>query len=127
MVSAVCRANSAGLDAKRQFRPERRRQLDARRPIRSLYHFRLLLALCDELGFDLCQKFFWYNPAKMPAPAEWVNVRRIRVKDSVEYIFWLSASKFPKADNSPRSPSLQQGHGAADQAGHQANETPLGS
>jgi site-specific DNA-methyltransferase (cytosine-N4-specific) len=35
----------------------------------------------------------------MPAPAEWVNVRRIRVKDSVEYIFWLSASKFPKADN----------------------------
>ena len=69
-------------------------------PIRSLYHFRLLLALCDELGFELCQEFFWYNPAKMPAPAEWVNVRRIRVKDSVEYIFWLSPSKFPKADNS---------------------------
>jgi site-specific DNA-methyltransferase (cytosine-N4-specific) len=35
----------------------------------------------------------------MPAPAEWVNVRRIRVKDSVEYIYWLSASEFPKADN----------------------------
>jgi DNA modification methylase len=69
-------------------------------PVRSLYHFRLLLALCDELGFELCQEFFWYNPAKMPAPAEWVNVRRIRVKDSVEYIFWLSPSKFPKADNS---------------------------
>lgn len=69
-------------------------------PVRSLYHYRLLLALCDELGFHLCQEFFWYNPAKMPAPAEWVNVRRIRVKDSVEYIFWLSASKFPNADNS---------------------------
>ncbi|MBL9122772.1 MAG: site-specific DNA-methyltransferase [Planctomycetaceae bacterium] len=69
-------------------------------PVRSLYHFRLLLALCDELGFNLCQEFFWYNPAKMPAPAEWVNVRRLRVKDSVEYIFWLSASKFPRADNS---------------------------
>jgi len=69
-------------------------------PIRSLYHFRLLLALCDELGFELCQEFFWYNPAKMPAPAEWVNVRRIRVKDSVEYIFWLSPSTSPKADNS---------------------------
>ncbi|MEX2558388.1 MAG: site-specific DNA-methyltransferase, partial [Pirellulales bacterium] len=38
-------------------------------------------------------------PAKMPAPAEWVNVRRMRVKDSVEYIFWLSTSRFPKADN----------------------------
>jgi site-specific DNA-methyltransferase (cytosine-N4-specific) len=59
-----------------------------------------LLALCDELGFNLCQEFFWYNPAKMPAPAEWVNVRRLRVKDSVEYIFWLSATPFPAADNS---------------------------
>jgi len=69
-------------------------------PVRSLYHYRLLLALCDELHFNLCQEFFWYNPAKMPAPAEWVNVRRIRVKDSVEYIFWLSGSEFPIADNS---------------------------
>ncbi len=68
-------------------------------PLRSLYHFRLLLALCDRAGFHLCQEFFWYNPAKMPAPAEWVNVRRIRVKDSVEYIFWLSATPFPKANN----------------------------
>lgn len=68
-------------------------------PVRSLYHYRLLLALCDDIGFHLCQEFFWHNPAKLPAPAEWVNVRRIRVKDSVEYIFWLSASKFPKADN----------------------------
>ncbi|MBI4470399.1 MAG: site-specific DNA-methyltransferase [Acidobacteria bacterium] len=69
-------------------------------PVRSLYHFRLLIELCDEVGFNLAQEFFWYNPAKMPAPAEWVNVRRIRVKDSVEYIYWLSASEFPKADNS---------------------------
>lgn len=68
-------------------------------PVRSLYHFRLLLALCDDVGFELCQEFFWYNPAKIPAPAEWVNVRRIRVKDSVEYIFWLSPTKNPNADN----------------------------
>ena len=68
-------------------------------PLRSLYHYRLLLALCDRIGFNLCQEFFWYNPAKMPAPAEWVNVRRIRVKDSVEYIFWLSGSPHAKADN----------------------------
>lgn len=69
-------------------------------PVRSLYHYRLLLALCDQLGYHLCQEFFWYNPAKLPAPAEWVNVRRIRVKDSVEYIFWLSQTPFPKANNS---------------------------
>lgn len=68
-------------------------------PIRSLYHYRVLLALSDEVGFDLAQEFFWFNPAKMPAPAEWVNVRRIRVKDSVEYIFWLVKDPMAKADN----------------------------
>lgn len=68
-------------------------------PTRSLYHFRLLLMLCDELGFHLAQECFWYNPAKLPSPAEWVNVRRVRVKDSVEYIWWLSKGPMPKADN----------------------------
>lgn len=68
-------------------------------PTRSLYHFKLLIELCDSVGFELCQEFFWYNPAKLPAPAEWVNVRRIRVKDSVEYLYWLSPSSNPKADN----------------------------
>ncbi len=68
-------------------------------PIRSLYHYRVLLALADGLGFELAQEFFWFNPAKMPAPAEWVNVRRIRVKDSVEYIFWLVKEAMAKADN----------------------------
>jgi DNA modification methylase len=68
-------------------------------PTRSLYQFRLLLMLCDELGFHLAQECFWYNPAKLPSPAEWVNVRRVRVKDSVEYVWWLSREPMPKADN----------------------------
>jgi len=68
-------------------------------PLRSLYHYRTLISLVDDVGFDLAQEFFWYNPAKMPAPAEWVNVRRIRVKDSVEYIFWLVKDPMAKADN----------------------------
>lgn len=69
------------------------------KPTRSLYHYRLLIHLCDIVGFNLCQEFFWHNPAKLPAPAEWVNVRRIRVKDSVEYIYWLAKSPNPKANN----------------------------
>lgn len=68
-------------------------------PVRSLYQYRTLLALVDDVGFQLAQEFFWYNPAKMPAPAEWVNVRRIRVKDSVEYIFWLVKDPMANADN----------------------------
>jgi len=68
-------------------------------PVRSLYQYRVAIALCDELNYSLAQEFFWHNPAKMPAPAEWVNVRRIRVKDSVEYIFWFVKDPFAKANN----------------------------
>jgi site-specific DNA-methyltransferase (cytosine-N4-specific) len=68
-------------------------------PTRSLYHFRLLLMLCDEVGFHLAQECFWYNPAKLPSPAEWVTVRRIRLKDSVEYVWWLGKTPYPRANN----------------------------
>jgi DNA modification methylase len=68
-------------------------------PTRSLYHFKVLLMLCEKLGFYLAQECFWHNPAKLPAPAEWVTVRRQRVKDAVEYVWWLSKTPFPKANN----------------------------
>lgn len=68
-------------------------------PTRSLYHFKALVMLCEEVGFHLAQECFWHNPAKLPSPAEWVTVRRQRVKDAVEYIWWLSKTPFPKANN----------------------------
>jgi DNA modification methylase len=68
-------------------------------PTRSLYHFKLLVMLCEEFGFHLAQEHFWWNPAKLPSPAEWVNVRRVRVKDAVNCIWWLSKTPFPKASN----------------------------
>ncbi len=72
-------------------------------PTRSLYHFELLLRLCrnndSNLKFHLAQDFYWFNLAKLPSPAEWVTVRRIRAKDAVDPIWWLSKSPFPKADN----------------------------
>lgn len=69
------------------------------RPVRSIYQFDLLVRLCKECGFHLAQEFFHYNPARLPAPAEWVNVRRIRVKDSVNVVWWLSKTEWPKAHN----------------------------
>jgi site-specific DNA-methyltransferase (cytosine-N4-specific) len=68
-------------------------------PTRSLYQYKLLIELVDQLGFHLAQEFYWYNPAKMPVPAEWVTVRRVRVKDAVEHVWWLSKSTHPKASN----------------------------
>lgn len=67
-------------------------------PSRSLYNFRVLLAFCDEIGFHLAEDFYWFNPAKLPSPIEWVNKRKIRAKDSVNTVWWFSKTAFPKAD-----------------------------
>lgn len=79
-------------------------------PTRSLYHFELLIMLCEEYGFHLCLEHYWWNPAKLPTPAEWVNIRRVRVKDAVNCVWWLSKSPWPKASNrrvlSPYSDSM---------------------
>lgn len=56
------------------------------------------MRLCDEQGWNLAEEFFWFNPAKLPSPIEWVNKRKIRVKDAVNTIWWLSKTDFPKAD-----------------------------
>lgn len=68
-------------------------------PHLSTYQERLLVRLEDDLGFRLCQRFAWHNPSKMPVPAEWVTVRKVRVKPSIEQIFWLSQADHPYADN----------------------------
>ncbi len=61
-------------------------------PERSTYQFDLLTRLVDEDEgqFHLAQDFYWFNPAKLPSPIEWVNVRKIRVTDAVTHIWWLS-------------------------------------
>lgn len=67
-------------------------------PTRSLYNFRLPIHFCDDLGFFLAQDFYWFNPAKLPSPIEWVNKRKLRVKDSVNNVWWFSKTEWPKAD-----------------------------
>lgn len=68
-------------------------------PIRSTYHFELLIDLATDRGklsdrmgqrFNLSQDFYWYNPAKLPTPAQWVTIERIRVKDAVNHVWWFS-------------------------------------
>ncbi len=66
-------------------------------PTRAVYQYELLLRLADR--FEFAQEFFWHNPGKLPSPAEWVTVRRIRVTDAVNTVWWMSKAAFPKADN----------------------------
>jgi site-specific DNA-methyltransferase (cytosine-N4-specific) len=58
-----------------------------------------LLAFLKAGNFHLCQQFVCYNPARLPSPAQWVTVERIRVKDSFTQVWWMSPSERPKADN----------------------------
>ena len=73
-------------------------------PVRSLYHYEFLLRLCRPeadggFGFHLAQELYWYNPAKLPTPAQWVTIERTRVKDAVNTVWWLSPTTRPKASN----------------------------
>jgi len=71
------------------------------RPIQSILALQSLMGFLQNktAGLRLCQEFIYYNPARLPAPAEWVTVQRIRVKDSFTRLWWMSTSDFPKANN----------------------------
>jgi site-specific DNA-methyltransferase (cytosine-N4-specific) len=64
---------------------------------RSLYQYELVLRLAKL--FHLAQEVYWYNPCKLPTPAEWVTIRRTRVKDAVNVLWWFGKTEAPRADN----------------------------
>ena len=68
-------------------------------PTMSTLAMEALLAFKKRGNFHLCQEFICFNPARLPSPAQWVNIERCRVKDSFTRIWWLSPSIRPKADN----------------------------
>jgi len=93
-------------------------------PVRSMYHFEVAVALSKK--FHLAQDFYWYNPSRLPTPAEWVTVRRVRVKDAVNTVWWFSKSENPNADNRrvllPYSESMK----ALFKNGYKAKKRPSG-
>lgn len=93
-------------------------------PVRSLYHFEVAIKLAQR--FKLAQEFYWFNPARLPSPAEWVTVRRVRVKDAVNMVWWFGKTDAPKADNrrvlQPYSDSMK----SLLQKGYKAKKRPSG-
>lgn len=94
-------------------------------PTRSLYHFEVAIALTRSL-FHLAQEFFWYNPSKLPSPAEWVTVRRVRVKDAVNMVWWFSKTPHPDADNRRVLTEYSESMKKLLQNGYRAKERPSG-
>ncbi len=69
------------------------------KPTMSTLPLRALLSFLRKGGLNLCQQFIFHNPAKLPTPAQWVNIDRIRVKDSFTHLWWMSPRDRPKANN----------------------------
>jgi DNA modification methylase len=83
------------------------------RPIQSLLHLESLIGFVNhpEANLRLCQQFVCYNPSRLPSPAQWVTINRIRVTDSYTHVWWMAKTDNPKADNKkvlrPYSKSMQ--------------------
>jgi site-specific DNA-methyltransferase (cytosine-N4-specific) len=75
----------------------------AGRPVQSLLPLKTLFALASREGkggLRLIQEFVCYNPSRLPSPAQWVTVNRLRVVDSYTHVWWLAKTDFPQANNS---------------------------
>ncbi len=72
------------------------------RPVQSLLHMKALLGFAEhsKANLRLIQQFVCYNPTRLPSPAQWVTVNRIRTVDSFTHVWWFAKNDFPKADNS---------------------------
>jgi DNA modification methylase len=68
-------------------------------PVMSTLPLEALLAFKRAANLNLCQHVICHNPARLPSPAAWVNLKRARLKDSFTHVWWMSKSEFPKADN----------------------------
>lgn len=81
-------------------------------PTMSTLAIKALLAFQEAGELHLCQEFICYNPARLPTPAQWVNVERSRVKDAFTRVWWLSRNPKPKANNrnvlTPYSDSMKK-------------------
>ena len=71
------------------------------RPVQSILTMKALLQFVEnpEADLRLCQEFVCYNPARLPSPAQWVTIERIRAIDSYTHVWWMAKSDYPKADN----------------------------
>lgn len=85
---------------------------EPKRPVMSTLGLEALLSFRKTGRFRLVQQFVIHNPARLPSPAQWVNVERIRVKDTFTHTWWLARSDHPQADNSavlvPYSDSMRK-------------------
>lgn len=71
---------------------------EAGQPTVSLYRERIYCALQDRFGFHLTGDNYWHSRSKLPAPAPYVTINRVRLIGSVEHVYAFSKSVRPSWD-----------------------------
>ncbi len=81
-------------------------------PAMSTLSLEALLAFKNAAGLHLCQEVICHNPARLPGPAAWVTVKRVRLNDTYTHVWWMSRTPWPKADTRnvllPYSPYMKR-------------------
>ncbi len=71
-----------------------------RSPARSTYLERLVLALEDEFGLHLMDRWVWHNASKAPAPIQWASKERTQLCVAYEPLLWFAKNPLRvKSDN----------------------------
>lgn len=69
--------------------------------VESIYPYEFLVKMVHELGYKFCQTVYWNNTSALPLPIQYVNIEKIRLKNSLNMNMWFT--KAPdgrcKADN----------------------------
>jgi site-specific DNA-methyltransferase (cytosine-N4-specific) len=69
--------------------------------VENLYPYEFLIKMVKELDYKLCQTVYWNNTSALPLPIQYVNIEKIRLKNSLNMNMWFT--KEPdgkcKADN----------------------------
>ena len=74
---------------------------EPKQPLQSLLPLQSLMGFVQhsKAGLHRCQQFICHNPARLPSPAPWVTIERIRLTDSYTHLWWMSKTNRPKANN----------------------------
>jgi site-specific DNA-methyltransferase (cytosine-N4-specific) len=68
-------------------------------PTMSTLPLEALLAFKRAANLHLCQHVICHNPARLPSPAAWVTINKVRLKDTYTHVWWMSKTERPKASN----------------------------
>lgn len=81
-------------------------------PEMSVLPLQTLIDFATAGNLVVCQQMICHNTARLPSPAPWVTVRKIRLKDSYTHVWWYSRTPYPKSDNQralqPYSDAMRQ-------------------